>query len=54
MVLNTLLLDHFVHHSHQNIAVVIARAATAAVIINPILRCSSGSAIDSSVFVVSS
>jgi len=31
MVLNTLLLDHFVHHSHWNTAVAIARTAVAAV-----------------------
>ena len=44
----------FVHRSHWNAAIDVARAAVAAVIVDPLLRCSSSSAIDSSVFVVSS
>ena len=49
-----MLLGHFFHRNHQDIAVDVARAATAAVIVDPLFCCSFGLAFDSNVFGVSS
>ena len=54
MVLHAQLIDHFVHRSSRNIAVIVACSAVVAVNVDPSLRWSSGSVIDSSVIGVSS
>ena len=53
MVLNTLLISHFVHLSRLSATVVVACSAVAAVNIDPRHRCFSGLALCSNVFVVS-
>ena len=54
MVLCTLMLDQIVHRSHRDFAVDIAFAVVVAVHVDPSLRWSYGSVIDSSVIGVSS
>jgi len=53
MVLNILLIARFVHHSHWNTAVAIARTAVIAVNAAPLHRCFSGLNSCLNVFVVS-
>ena len=48
------LVDRFVHRSHWNIAIVVARAVVVSVTVDPPLRCSSDSSIAFNVFGVSS
>ena len=54
MVLCTLMIDQIVYRSHRDFAVDVACAAVVAVHVDPSLRWSSGSVIDSSVIGVSS
>ena len=52
MMLYDQLFDRFVHHSHWNTAIAIARTAVTAVNVAPLHRCFSGLNSCSSVFVV--
>ena len=54
MLLYDWLFDPFDHRSRQNVVAVMVRAAMIAVIVDPPLRCSSGSSIAFNVFGVSS